>query len=83
MLDFLDISKYLGLPTSATAHAPGIDYMMSLVHWLMLVLCVGWGVYFIYVLFRFRQSKNPTRRALSIKMTAPSCIFEYLPLAPS
>ena len=60
MLDFLDISKYLGLPTSATAHAPGIDYMMSLVHWLMLVLCVGWGVYFIYVLFRFRQSKNPT-----------------------
>ena len=59
MLDFLDISKYLGMPAPGSAHAPGIDLMMAMVHWLMLFLFVGWGAYFIYVLFRFRQSKNP------------------------
>jgi len=30
-----------------------------LVHWLMLVLFVGWGGFFIFVLFRFRKSANP------------------------
>jgi cytochrome c oxidase subunit 2 len=33
--------------------------MLGLVHWLMLVLFVGWGAFFIYTLIRFRQSKNP------------------------
>ncbi len=59
MLDFLDISGYLGMPAAGSAHAPAIDLMMALVHLLMIVLFVGWGVYFVYVLFRFRQSKNP------------------------
>jgi len=29
------------------------------VHWLMLVMFVGWGLFFIFVLFRFRKSANP------------------------
>jgi len=29
------------------------------VHWLMLVLFVGWGAFFIFVLFRFRKGANP------------------------
>ena len=33
-----------------------------LVHWLMLVLFVGWGAFFIFVLFRFRRGANPQRR---------------------
>ena len=59
MREFLDISHLLGMPDPASAHAPEIDYMMALVHWLMLVLFVGWGIYYIYVLLRFRGSKNP------------------------
>ncbi len=59
MRDFLDISGSLGLPEAASAHAADIDFMMALVHWLMLLLFVGWGFYFIYVLFRFRRSKQP------------------------
>jgi cytochrome c oxidase subunit 2 len=50
---------YLGLPTAASTHAGEIDQMIGLVHWLMLVLFIGWGLYFIYVLFRFRRSANP------------------------
>jgi cytochrome c oxidase subunit II len=53
--------NYLGLPVQASTHAGEIDQMISLVHWLMLVLFVGWGLYFVYVLFRFRKGAN--RRA--------------------
>jgi cytochrome c oxidase subunit 2 len=52
--------NYLGLmPVQASSHAASIDNMTNIVHWLMLVLFVGWGAFFIYVLFRFRQSANP------------------------
>ena len=49
----------LGMPPAASAHAPDIDQMTSLVHWLMLVLFVGWGGFFAFVLFRFRRGANP------------------------
>lgn len=54
-----DITQYLGLPELASAHGAEIDYMIGLTHWLMLILFVLWTPYFIYTLFRFRQSKNP------------------------
>jgi cytochrome c oxidase subunit 2 len=51
--------NYLGLPVAASEHAAEIDNMLSLVHWLMLLLFVGWGLFFIYALFRFRKGANP------------------------
>jgi len=51
--------SYLNLPPEASAHAAEIDHMISLVHWLMAVLFVGWGIFFLYVLFRFRAGANP------------------------
>lgn len=51
--------KYLGLPPQASTHAGDIDQMISLTHWLMLVMFVGWGLYFVYALFRFRKGGNP------------------------
>jgi cytochrome c oxidase subunit 2 len=50
--------NFLGLPVQASTHAAEIDQMIVLVHWLMLVLFVGWGIFFVYVLFRFRQRAN-------------------------
>ncbi|RMD86074.1 MAG: cytochrome c oxidase subunit II [Calditrichaeota bacterium] len=64
-----DISKYLGLPPAASAHAYKIDYVIGLVHWLMLALFIGWGIYFIYVLFRYKSSKNPVPSYQSTKGT--------------
>src|SRR5918912_1929041 len=52
--------NYLGLPVQASQHAAEIDTMLSLVHWLMLILFVGWGAFFLYVLVRFRRGANPT-----------------------
>src|SRR5581483_11328767 len=51
--------SYLGLPAQASSHAGDIDGMLVLVHWLMALLFVGWGVFFVYVLFRFRRGSNP------------------------
>jgi cytochrome c oxidase subunit 2 len=51
--------QLLGLPEQASAHAAEIDRMIVLVHWLMAVLFVGWGTFFIYTLIRFRASRHP------------------------
>jgi cytochrome c oxidase subunit 2 len=51
--------NFLGMPAAASAHAGEIDQMLVLVHWLMLVLFVGWGAFFVFVLVRFRKSANP------------------------
>jgi cytochrome c oxidase subunit II len=51
--------QWLGLPVQASAHAAEIDHMTVLVHWLMLVLFVGWGAFYLFVLVRFRKGANP------------------------
>ena len=51
--------RALGLPIDASADGFAIDEILGLVHWLMLILFIGWGAFFIYSLIRFRQKRNP------------------------
>ena len=51
--------NFLGLPVAASQHAPDVDSLISIVHWLMFVLFIGWGAFFLFVLFRFRKGANP------------------------
>ena len=53
------MEQLLGLPVLASAHGGEIDRLIIITHWLMAVLLVGWGVFFVYALIRFRASKNP------------------------
>jgi cytochrome c oxidase subunit 2 len=53
------VLEWLGLPVAASSHAGEVDRIMVLVHWLMLVLFVGWGSFFVFVLVRFRSGRNP------------------------
>ena len=53
------MGELLGLPIQASEHAPEIDQMIILIHWLMAVLFVGWGTFYVYTLIRFRASANP------------------------
>ena len=53
------MQNFLGMPLQASTHAAELDQMMVLVHWLMAVLFVGWGLFFLFVLFRFRRGANP------------------------
>jgi cytochrome c oxidase subunit 2 len=47
------------LPPAGSSHAGQIDFVLTLVHVLMLVLFVGWGGYFVWVLVRFRRGRQP------------------------
>ena len=47
------------MPVGASEHAAQVDSLNAAVHWLMLVLFIGWGLYFVYVLRRFSAKKNP------------------------
>lgn len=53
---------WLGLPEAASTYAAAIDDIIVLVHWLMLVLMVGWTLFFLFVLVRFRKRANPSAR---------------------
>ena len=51
--------QLLGLPDLASEHGARLDYATELVHWLMLALFVIWGVFFVFLLIRFRAGRNP------------------------
>ncbi len=51
--------RLLTFPRAASAHAAEIDAMTAMMHWVMLVLFVGWGAFFLYTLFRFHKSRHP------------------------
>ena len=53
------MDRLLGLPDLASEHGARLDYATELVHWLMFALFIIWGALFVYILFRFRQSRNP------------------------
>src|SRR6185503_18672949 len=45
------MQEFLRMPVQASAHAAEIDQMTVLVHWLMAVLFVGWGIYYVLVFY--------------------------------
>ena len=55
------MEKFLAqwMPVDASEHGPYLDRLSANVHWLMLVLFIGWGLYFAYVLWRFNAKRNP------------------------
>lgn len=55
MREFL--AKYM--PPDYSAHGSDLDQLNAVVHWLMLILFVVWGLLFLYMIMRFRASKHP------------------------
>lgn len=49
----------MGMPPDASAHGLELDKLTSIVHWFMLVMFVGWGLFFLYCLIRFRRKAHP------------------------
>ena len=68
------MSKLLGLPVLASEHGQQVDNLIIYVHWLMIVLFVGWLVYFVYTLFRFHRSRNPKADYFGVRNHASSYI---------
>src|SRR4026208_1987604 len=53
------MTEWLGMPPLAATHGGQIDNLLGWIHIFMLILFVGWGGFFLYILVRFRQSRNP------------------------
>lgn len=61
------LQKILGLPINASDHGARIDLLIFWVHALMLVLFVGWSLFFIYTLVRFRRARQPKADYTGVK----------------
>ena len=55
------MEKFLAqyMPVDASEHGAALDSISAVVHWLMLILFVGWGLYYAYVLYRFNAKRHP------------------------
>jgi cytochrome c oxidase subunit 2 len=59
--------KILGLPVLASKHGEDVDKLIIYVHYLMIVLFIGWITYFLYALLRFNKAKNPKADYVGIR----------------
>jgi len=50
--------KLLGLPEVASRHGADVDKLIIYVHYLMILLFIGWTAFFLYTLWRFRRKKT-------------------------
>lgn len=66
--------KLLGLPELASIHGDDVDKLIVYVHYLMIVLFVGWAGYFLYTLWRFRESRNPKADYVGVTSHASSYV---------
>ncbi len=57
-MDFIRSFIESYLPPNYSAHGHHVDNLIVWTHYLMFALFLGWGIYFIYVLFKFRSSNN-------------------------
>ncbi len=64
------MAELLGLPTLASEHGAVVDQIIVLLHVLMAVLFVGWSVFFVYCLVRFRRKRNPQADPTGMKSHA-------------
>lgn len=63
----MSILDFLGLPKNYAQHGEQVDQMNSVIHWLMLVLFIGWTTYFFVVLFKFWHRNNATPSYTGVK----------------
>ncbi len=64
----------LGMPELASKNGEAVDALIVYVHWLMIALFIGWSVYFCYVIWRFRASRNPKADYVGVRNHASSYI---------
>jgi cytochrome c oxidase subunit 2 len=59
------------LPVAASAHAADLDAVLLGVHGHMAVQAIAWGLFFVYVLVRFRRSAQPRARHAGLRPLLP------------
>jgi len=65
-------TNWLGLPLLASANGQQIDSLIAWIHVFMFVLFIGWGGFFLFVLFRFSAQRHPKADYGGVKSHASS-----------
>lgn len=55
----MSLSDLLQLPECFSAHGQQVDHMIVVVHWIMILLFIGWTAFFFLCLFKFWHKNNP------------------------
>src|SRR5690606_19362553 len=72
----IELLQRLGLPLNASAHGGEIDATLGWLHLIMFALFIGWGTFFLFVLWRFRRSRNPRADYVGVKNHSVSLSIE-------
>src|SRR5262249_5285398 len=71
-IENLMTTNWLGLPLLASASGQQIDNLIAWIHVFMFVLFIGWGAFFLFVLFRFSAKRHPNADYHGVKSHASS-----------
>jgi cytochrome c oxidase subunit 2 len=68
------INRLLGQTPNASEHGFMIDHMLEFAHWFMAILFVGWSIFFLYTIFRFRKGSHPKADYYGVRTKASTHI---------
>ena len=63
----MSILDLLGNPANSSQHGEQVDQMNAVIHWLMLVLFVGWTIFFFVCLIKFWHRRNANASYTGVK----------------
>lgn len=66
------------LPPDVSVHGAKIDQLMSVLHWFMALLFIGWGIFFVYCLVKFRARPGHTALYTPVKAVATKYIEAFV-----
>lgn len=75
------MGSWIGLPVAASAHAWQIDQLIVITHIVMGVAFVGWGLFFLIPLLRFRKGKHPKAIYAGLKTHMPYVFVALMAVA--
>ena len=64
------LNEWMGILPNASEHGRLVDHMLEFCHWFMLLLFIGWTVFFCYTLVRFHHTRNPRANYHGVKSKA-------------
>jgi len=63
----MSILDLLGNPGNSAQHGEQVDQMNAVIHWLMIVLFVGWTLFFFITIFKFWHRRSPKASYTGVK----------------
>jgi cytochrome c oxidase subunit 2 len=70
----ISLDRLMGMPDNASEHGYAIDNMLEFCHWFMLALALGWSIFFVVTLLKFRKGNSPKADYYGVRTKASTHI---------